>query len=270
MAARALFQQQKMSSKWAAKVQLMTKMNSLRRVDQKTYAICRIHINSCEKRVVQSWYHIFVPAKLVIFSKIWWNRSNSSMKWVLRNHWHTWRSVHHGRPCTGTNNDRRKVSMGRRKVLWREAAFWQATKQRVSKSQLPTLKKERLILRLCCHTRGTLPLPECLVACFLESLTIGCWCGADCRPEISEFQDCLFIEVFWCSQKFYVLISSEIMSGVCIPIFSTFWHSLVEKHRFELKQAILHSNTEIHLWPCSRPKSDFSRRDQNFSFANSD
>ena len=37
---------------------------------------------------------------------------------------------------------------GRRTVLWREAAFWQATKQRVSKSQLQTRKKEGLILRL--------------------------------------------------------------------------------------------------------------------------
>ena len=51
--------------------------------------------------------------------------------------------------------------------------------------------------------------------------------GCSERSKIEISRDYLFLEVCWCSQKFYVRMSSDMLQRVCIPIFSMFLHFYV-------------------------------------------
>ena len=121
----------------------MTEMNSPCRTTQKTYATCRIHTNSREKLAVKVGTTFLSMANWRFSAESHENRSNSSIQWVLRNHCFPGRSIYHASLYTGSNNDRRKVSIGSAEGFVARYSFLACHKHRVLKSQ-PNAKKWKL------------------------------------------------------------------------------------------------------------------------------
>ncbi len=118
----SLFQRKKVSIRRAAKVPTIEEMNSTRRVHLETCAIRRKHTNYCEERATQSWHLISVMAYQWQIGKVsgsWHkNRSNSSIRWALRNYKSSHNTIWSVEYDSKQNNGRRKVFVRRRKVSW--------------------------------------------------------------------------------------------------------------------------------------------------------